>query len=133
MTQCQPHYLAGFSDCTSAITRSNLAIRSYINPLAHTRGELWASAAHVHANCDLPRRFTHIKAHSERDPKREDNPIIKDIAIYKADAVAGQLPTAAAHLPDGLLRLKLGKTKLKTTLHSLKLENVMNEIIPLHQ
>jgi hypothetical protein len=50
-----------------------------------------------------------------------------------ADAVAGQLSTAAAHLPDGLLRLKLGKTKLNTTLHSLKLENVMNEIIPLHQ
>jgi hypothetical protein len=47
-----------------------------------------------------------------------------------ADAVAGQLPTAAAHLPDRLLRLKLGKTKLKTTLHSLKLENVMNKIIP---
>jgi hypothetical protein len=133
MTQYQPHYLPGFSDCTSAITRSNLALRSFINPLAHTRGGLWASAAHVHANCDLPRRFTHIKAHPERDPKRKDNPTIKDIAIYMADAVAGQLPTAAAHLPNGLLRLKLGKTKLKTTLHSLKLENVMNEIIPLHQ
>jgi hypothetical protein len=49
------------------------------------------------------------------------------------DTVAGQTPTATSHLPNGLLRLKLGKTKLKTTLHSLKLENVMNEIVPLHQ
>jgi hypothetical protein len=114
MTQYQPHYMPGFSDCTSAITRSNLVLRSYINPLTHTCGRLWALAAYVHANCDPPRRFTHIKAHLERDPKREDNPTIKGI------------------VQDGQLRLKLGKTKLKTTLHSLKLENVMNEIIPLH-
>jgi hypothetical protein len=49
-----------------------------------------------------------------------------------ADAVAGRSPTAAFHLSDGLLKLSLGKTKLKTTLNSLKLKNIMNEIIPLH-
>jgi hypothetical protein len=49
-----------------------------------------------------------------------------------ANAVASQSSTAAAHLLDGMLKLKLGKTKLKTTMHSLKLENVINEIIPLH-
>jgi hypothetical protein len=72
---------------------------------------------------------------SRRTPtetKRKDNPTITDIAIYMADAVAGQSPTATAHLPDGLLRLTLGKIKLKTTLQSLKLENAMNKIIPLH-
>ena len=88
MTQYQPHFLPGFSDCTSAITRSNLALRSYINPLAHTRGGLWASAAHVHADCDRPRRFHHVKAHPERDPKRKANPTITDIAIYMTDATA---------------------------------------------
>jgi hypothetical protein len=29
----QPYFLPGFSDCTSAITRSNMALRSFINPL----------------------------------------------------------------------------------------------------
>jgi hypothetical protein len=133
MTQYQPHYLPGFSDCTSAITRPNLALQSHINPLTYTRGGLWASTAHEHANCDLPRRFTHLKAHPERDPKCKDNLTIKDIAIYMVDAVAGQWTTVTAHLPGGLLRLKLGKTELKMTLHSLKLENIMNKIIPLHQ
>jgi hypothetical protein len=74
-----------------------------------------------------------MKAHPERDPKCKDNSTIKDIAIYMANAVAGQSPTATAHLPNGLLRLQLGKTKLKTTLHLLQIENLMNEIIPLHQ
>jgi hypothetical protein len=32
-----------------------------------------------------------------------------------------------------MLKFRMGKTKLKTTLHSLKLEDIMNEIIPLHQ
>jgi hypothetical protein len=77
ITQYQPHYLPGFSDCTSAI-----ALRSYINPLAHTCGRLWASAAHVHATCDRPRRFTHIKAHPKRDLKCKYNPTSKEISIF---------------------------------------------------
>jgi hypothetical protein len=79
--QYQRHYRPGFSDYTSAIARSNLALRTYINSFVHTRGGLWASGAHVHAECDLPRRFTNIKAHPERDPKRKDNPTINDIGI----------------------------------------------------
>jgi hypothetical protein len=37
---------------------------------------------------DIPWRFTNIKAHPERDPKRKDNPTIEDIAIYMVDVAA---------------------------------------------
>jgi hypothetical protein len=45
---------------------------------------------------------------SRRNLKRKDIPNIKDVAIDTADAVADKSPTAAAHFPDGLLKLKLG-------------------------
>ena len=132
MTQYQPHYLPGFSDCTSAITRSNMALRSFINPLAHTRGGLWASAAHVYADCEQPRRFHHIKAHPEKDSARKANPTITDKAIYMADAVAGYLRAEDGPLRDDILPARLGQHDLPIVMHSLKLENIMNEIIPLH-
>ena len=133
MTQYQPHYLPGFSDCTSAITRSNMALRSFVNPLAHTRGGLWASAAHVYADCDQPRRFYHIKAHPERDPARKANPTVRDKAIYMADAVAGYSIAEQGILPGHILPSRLGQHELPVVLHSLKLENILNEIIPLKQ
>jgi hypothetical protein len=133
MTQYQPYFLPGFSDCTSAITRSNTALRSLINPLAHTRGGLWASAAHVFADCQQPRRFHHIKAHPERYPDRKANPTVLDKAIFRADAVAGYLLAQDGPLSNNILPAKLGQHELPTVLHSLKLENIMNEIIPLDQ
>jgi hypothetical protein len=132
MTQYQPHFLPGSSDCTSAITRVNLALKSYINPLAHTRGGLWATAAHVHADCDQPRRFYHVKAHPERYPARTANPTIKDKIIYIADAVAGLAPGEADRLRNGILKFKLGTTHMETGVHVLKLQNILNEIIPLN-
>ena len=117
----QPTYLPGLSDCTSAIARTNLALRSYINPLAHTRGGLWASGAHVFTNHRYPRKFTHVKAHPERDPERLANPTIRDKAIFMADAVAGQS------------KQRLGKCDLPVEVHDLVLEDIMNEIIPLRQ
>jgi hypothetical protein len=57
MVKHQCAELPGYSDCTSAITRTNQALRSFVNPLAHTRGGLWASAAHVFSNYRSPRRF----------------------------------------------------------------------------
>jgi hypothetical protein len=131
LTEHQPHYLPGFSDCTSAITRVNLALRSYINPLAHTRGGLWATAAHQHADWYRPRRFHHVKAHPERSPERAANPTITDKIIYMADAVAGLAEGAASRLRDQILHLKLGKTPLQTKVHTLKLQHILNEIIPL--
>jgi hypothetical protein len=73
------------------------------------------------------------EAHPEREPKHLDNSTIIGIAIYMVDAVGGQSPTAAAHFSNRLLKLRLGKKKLKTPLHSLKLNNSINEIISLHQ
>lgn len=90
MIKYQPLYLPGFSDCTSAIARVNLALRSHINSLAHTRGGLWASGAHTFSDPQYPRQFHHIKAHPDRDTKRRTNPTIRDKAIFMADAVAGQ-------------------------------------------
>jgi hypothetical protein len=91
--QYQPHYLPGFSDCTSAITRSNLAFRSYMNPLAHTRGGLWASV-HMYTQ---PRHFTHIKAHPKREPKCEDNRTIKGSHLHGGRCSRSIRWTAEAH------------------------------------
>ena len=110
-----------------------MALRSFVNPLAHTRGGLWASAAHVYADCEQPWRFHHVKAHPERDPDRKANPTAKDKAIYMADAVAGYSLAAHGPLRNDILPAKLGKHQLPVTMHSIKLENVINEVIPLHQ
>jgi hypothetical protein len=48
ITQYQSHNLPGFSDCTTAITRTNLALRSYISPVTNSCGWLWASAPHMY-------------------------------------------------------------------------------------
>jgi hypothetical protein len=102
LPQYQPHFLPGLSDCTSAITRSDMALRPFINPLAHTRGGIWASAAHVYADCEQPRRFHHIKAHPERVPARKADPTNKYKAISLADAVAGYLLAQDGPLQDDI-------------------------------
>ena len=119
LTKHQPVSIQAFSDCTSAIARTNRALRSYINPLAHTRGGLWASGSHTFYDPLEPRYFQHVKAHPERCPDRTANPSLADKAIFMADAIAGQS------------KQRLGKINLPTTNHSLELNNVMNEIIPL--
>ena len=101
-----------------------MALRSFINPLAHTRGGLWASAAHVYADCEQPRRFHHIKAHPEKDSARKANPTITDKAIYMADAVAGYLLAQDAPLRDDILPARLGQHDLSIVMHSLKLEKL---------
>ena len=121
MVKHQRQDLPGYSDCTSAIARTNKALRSYNNPLAHTRGGLWASGAHVFSNHKHPRSFQHIKAHPERCPERTKHPTIQDKAIFMADAIAGQSSQ------------RLGRIDLPTVPHSLVLENIMDEIVPLRQ
>jgi hypothetical protein len=55
------------------------------------------------------------------DPKRRKEPTLLDMAIFMAGVVAGQS------------KERLGRIDLPTVNHSLVLENIMNEITPLHQ
>jgi hypothetical protein len=112
----------GYSDCTSALARTTAALRStHDNLLGHTRAGIWASGVHTLANPNQRRLFHHITAHPERDPKRTANPTRQDLAIFMADAAAGNTFK------------RLGRRELPMFRHELKLENIMNEIIPMNR
>jgi len=121
MVQYQPPCVTGFTDCTSAMARTKVALRSHNDRLAHTAGGLWASGVHMFADQHNPRQFKHIKAHPENYPERAKNPTEQDKAIFMADALAGNTFK------------KLGGKVMPMTRHHLKLEHLLNEIIPLRQ
>ena len=115
-----PPDVKGHSDCTSAIARTNLALQSFKNKLAHTTAGVLSTGAFQFADPIHPRLYSHIKAHPERYPERTAHPSELDKAIFMADSVAGGTSKP------------LGKLKLPVQVDTLKLRNIMNEIIPLH-
>jgi hypothetical protein len=122
LTKHQSRHLILTSDCISAISVVNKALRQRNDTQASVRGGLMATAAHEFADPAYPRRmFRHTKAHPERDDHRRNNPNIKDKAIYMADAVAGHTKAA------------MGGKQYPINRHVLRLDNVFDEIIPAGQ
>ena len=121
LTQFHEHTLIGYSDCEATIARMNTALSSFTNQLALTTAGILTTAAHVHSSISAPRRIQHIKAHPERDPTRLQNPTPLDTAIFLADAIAGNTST------------KFNKTHINHIPHTLILEDILTEILPLQQ
>ena len=119
LTQYHPNTLPGYSDCTAAIARMNTALSTFINPLGFTTAGILATSAHDHSSLTRPRRITHVKAHPERDPTRTTHPTPLDSAIFLADAIAGDTTT------------KFGRYHINHIPHTLVLEDVMSELLPL--
>ena len=89
LTKHLPNPLCLTSDCTSAITVVNKSLRSHNNTLSNERGGILASAAHAFADpSHWRRKFVHTRAHPERNQRRQENPTIRDKAIFMADAIA---------------------------------------------
>ena len=111
----------GYSDCTSALARTVQALNSTHDNLAHTRAGIWASGIHAIADRTQHRQFHHIKAHPERDKERSANPTILDKAIFMAYSAAGNT------------NRRLGGREMHMIRHELKLENILNELVPLNR
>jgi len=118
--KCHPEAV-GYSDCTSALARTATALSSTYDNLGHTRAGIWASGVHSLSNVAQHRMFHHIKAHPERDPQRTAHPTRQDLAIFMADAAAGNTYK------------RLGGRELPMIRHELKLDNILNELIPLNR
>ena len=113
--------LVAISDCTSAIARTNRALKTKYNQLANTSGGIFASGAHEFANHRHPKYFLYTQAHPERFKNRREHPTMRDKAICMADAMAGRTKAA------------LGAFNMPMLRYELKLENLFNEIIPIGQ
>ena len=99
----------------------NTALSSFVNPLAPTTAGILSSAAHQHCSLRTPRQIRHIKAHPERDQARLQNPTPLDKAIFLADAIAGNTTT------------KFNGTYINHIPHTLILDDIMSEILPMHE
>ena len=119
-TKYQADEMVLTSDCTSAITQSNRALRTRNDQLMNERGGLLATGCHAFADPHLPRQFIHTRAHPERDEQRRLNPTLRDKAICIADAVAGNE------------RAKLGTRTFPTIQYDLHYETILSELIPNH-
>ena len=64
------------------------------------------------------RRFIHTRGHPERNQRRRENPTLRDKAICMADAIAGKTKAV------------LGDRTFPMHRHTLKLENIFDELIP---
>ena len=113
-----PLHLVLTSDCTSAIARTNHALRTRHNQLINARGGAIVAGAHAFASTTHPQRFIHTRGHPERDKKRRDNPTLRDKAMSMADAVADRT------------KAKLGEKTFPMHRHELKLDDLFTEIIP---
>ena len=122
MTRHLPPSVKGFSDCKGAIARNNQALTSHNDTQITTSAGVLTSGTHLFAHPTEPRVYTFIAAHPERDTKRSADPTELDGAIFMADAVAGNTP-----------RAKLGGRLMPTDVYQLQLENIYQEIIPLHR
>ena len=120
MTQFYPNSISGYSDCTATIARINTALSSFIDLQSFVTAGVLTSAAHSQSSITYPRQIRHVKAHPERDPERMANLTPLDRAIFLADAIAGGSPA------------KLAKEFINHVPHTLILENILAELIPLH-
>jgi hypothetical protein len=123
LSKYQHNSLQLTSDCTSAITITNKALRARNDVLANERGGLVATSAHEFANSEKyhKRHFVHTKAHPERNQQRTENPTLYDKAILMADAMAGKTKAV------------LGDKKYPLNRHVLRLDTIFDEIIPAGQ
>ena len=117
----KPAHITGYSDCTSAIARTCRALTTTYDKQAHERGGLWASAIYHSRPSQEPRNIEHVKAHPERCTKRTRHPTKQDKAIFMADAVA-----------SGEYNPKLGPLHLPMEPHTLVLEHILEELLPVN-
>jgi len=116
-----PPQVNGYSDCKSAISRTNRALRTKNDQLATTTAGVYGAATHALADMTHPRTFKWVKSHPETDPTRADLSVHEDLGIFMADAVAvgDHRSLRARHLAEEWT--------------TLNFENILNEIIPINQ
>ena len=119
LTQYYPASLQGYSDCKATIDRMNVALSTSTDRLGFTTAGILATSAHAHSSPSHPRTISYVAAHPERDAQRWNHPTQLDKAIFLADAIAGQTTT------------KYNKQFIDHKAHTLILENILAEILPI--
>ena len=120
LTQYYPSSLQGYSDCKATIDRMNEALSITIDRLGFTTAGILATSAHAHSSPSCPRTIQYIAAHPERYVGRWNQPTQLDKAIFLVDAIAGKSTT------------KYNKNFIDHVPHTLILENILAEILPLN-
>ena len=120
LTKFHPYDINAYSDCTATIARMNTALSQFTDQQAHQTAGILTSSAHMLSHPVYPRRIQHVKAHPERDAVRMANLTQLDKAIFLADAIAGATPA------------RLNHTFINHVPHTVILEDIMSEIIPVY-
>jgi hypothetical protein len=116
-----PTNVVGYSDCKSALARTNRALQTKNDQLATTSAGIFGAALHALADVDNARPMEWVRGHPERDPLRANLHDLHDRGIFTADAIA-----------EADTRSLLARN-IHADFVTINFRNIMNEIIPVGQ